>query len=244
MRDPIRIAGWSGPRNLSTAMMRSFSSRADTAVWDEPFYGAYLKATGSNHPLKDATMAAWGTDFATISGQCIGPIPDNRPVFYQKHMTHHMLHPLETDWLNQLTHMFMIRHPARVIASYHAKLENPALADLGFVRQTEIFEQVINETGQKPAILDTDDLLSAPQPMLEKLCQTIGLAFDPAMLEWPAGRHPADGPWSDHWYGSVWRSTGFAPPKPLDPHILRDHAALIDQAMPYYEKMAALKLTA
>jgi len=237
----MRIAMWSGPRNLSTAMMYSFGNRPDTAVWDEPFYAAYLKATGISHPLRAEILAAGEPDPARVTTRCLGPIPEGKPVFYQKHMTHHMLPDFPLGWLKDVTNIFLIRRPDRVIASYHAKRENPTLADIGFQQQAEIF-QTLRAQGQTPIVIDSDDILQAPDPALRTLCKAINLPFSPAMLHWPKGGHAADGPWAKHWYGSVWRSTGFAQGVSAPPNLTDEGKALCKLAQPFYEQLAPFRL--
>lgn len=236
-----RIAMWSGPRNLSTAMMYSFGARADCAVWDEPYYAAYLADTGLDHPLDDAVLAAWPTDPAAIAALCAGPARSGKQVFYQKHMTHHMLPHFDRGWMAQVHNAFLIRHPARVIASYHAKRERPVLADLGFEQQLELFHQAKALAGHAP-VLDSADIRARPKDMLSKLCDAVGMAFDPAMLSWPAGGHPDDGPWAPHWYGAVWKSTGFAGAEGPLPELPEDLQPLLDAALPFYEELAQHKL--
>lgn len=237
----MRIAMWSGPRNLSTAMMYSFGNRPDTAVWDEPFYAAYLAATGLQHPLRAEILKAGDRDPLRIKARCLGPIPDGKSVFYQKHMTHHMLPEFPLDWLDSFTNIFLIRRPDRVIASYNAKRENPTLDDIGFRQQAEIFNH-LRAQGHKPVVVDSDDILEAPTPALRALCQAIGLEFSASMLHWPQGGHPSDGPWAKHWYGSVHRSTGFSKRVSKSPNLSREGAALSTLAHPFYDQLAHHKL--
>ena len=238
----MRIAMWSGPRNLSTAMMYSFGNRADTAVWDEPFYAAYLKATGIDHPMRAETLAAGETDPLAVAKSCLGSSPEGKAVFYQKHMTHHMLPDFPLDWLDELANVFLIRRPDRVIASYHAKRENPVLDDIGFRQQAEIYDRVV-ATGQTPVVIDSDDILSAPEAALRALCTAIGLSFSADMLHWPRGGHRADGAWAPHWYGSVWQSAGFAKGVSAPPVLTPAGQKLCKNALPYYQHLAKKKLT-
>ncbi|MEW9797071.1 HAD family hydrolase [Alteromonas sp. CYL-A6] len=240
----MRIAMWSGPRNLSTAMMYAFAARRDCAVVDEPFYAAFLQHSGEIHPMQDAILASQPTDYDEVIAQCLGPIPDNKPLFYQKQMTHHMLPDTPLDWLDSLTNVFLLRHPARVIASYQQKRENPTLNDIGFVQQARLFDKVV-ERGHQPVVVDSDDILANPEEMLRALCKAIGIVFDPAMLRWSPGGNPADGVWASHWYASVWQSDGLhaTPRKPL-PVLSGELTAVCDKAMPYYEKLAACVLSA
>lgn len=239
-----RIAMWSGPRNLSTAMMYAFGARKDCAVWDEPYYAAYLLETGLNHPMRDDILAQWPQKPLDISERLTGPIPHGKPVYYQKHMTQHMLPAFDREWMHDVTSVFLIRHPARVIASYHAKRESPSLSDIGFREQAGIYDQVAQHLGHAPIVIDSADIRNDPEAMLRALCQAIDLPFDPAMLSWPKGGHPQDGPWAPHWYPAVWNSTGFAGPEGPLPEIGDDLQTVLAQAMPYYTRLEAVKIHA
>lgn len=239
-----RIAMWSGPRNLSTAMMYAFGARADCAVWDEPYYAAYLLETGLNHPMREDILAKWAHDPADISARLIGDIPQEKPVFYQKHMTQHMLPAFDRAWMESVTNIFLIRHPARVIASYHAKRESPVLADIGFQEQAELFDQVAQYLGHAPLVIDSADIRANPEAMLRALCAAIDLPFDPAMLNWPKGGHPQDGPWAPHWYPAVWNSTGFAGVEGPLPDVGGALQNVLADAMPYYTRLEAVKIQA
>lgn len=239
----MRIAMWSGPRNLSTAMMYSFGARSDCAVWDEPFYAAYLSHSDAIHPMQAEILAAGIADPAEVAARCAtGAIPDGKPVFYQKHMAHHMLPEFPRDWMKHLTHIFLIRHPARVIASYHVKAENPTLRDIGAVELTELFDEVTRLTGKTPVVIDSADIRQNPEVMLRSLCAAIGLSFAPAMLSWPKGGHKDDGVWALHWYNAVWRSEGFAGAEGSLPEVPAHLQPVLDGAMPAYQAMAKFKL--
>ena len=209
---------WSGPRNISTAMMRSWGNRPDTIVVDEPFYAFYLKATGTKHPGVEEVIAHGETDWRKVAEQCAGnssPVEDSpgraRTIFYQKHMTHHLLPEISREWLRDLRNCFLIRDPAKVIGSYIKKNPEPELEDLGFVQQTEIVDFVRNQIGSIPPVIDADDVLRDPDRMLRLLCDAIGVEFSDAMLSWPAGPRETDGIWAKYWYAEVERSTGFQP---------------------------------
>ena len=238
----MKIAMWSGPRNLSTAMMYSFAARPDCAVWDEPFYATYLAATGIDHPMKEAVIAATQVDAGAVAAACTGAVPDGKAVYYQKHMTLHMIPEFDRGFMKALTNVFLIRHPARVVASYSRKREAPTLADIGFVQQAELFDQVADWLGRAPVVVDSADIRANPRETLEKLCTALGISFDPAMLRWPAGPKPYDGAWAPHWYNAVHASTGFDEPEGPLPDLSGDYARLADQALPYYEKLRAIAL--
>jgi Sulfotransferase domain len=246
----VRIAMWSGPRNLSTAMMRAFENRADCVVSDEPFYAAYLAATGLVHPMQDEVLRSQPNDWRDVAAQLAGPLPKadgkgEAAVWYQKHMTHHMLPEFGLDWAGGFAHAFLIRAPERVLASYVAKREEVALSDIGLVRQVELFDRFADETGAAPPVVDSDELLRDPAGVLGSLCGALGIGFDPAMLHWPSGRRASDGVWAPAWYASVEASTGFAAQTGTGLPSLPDHLRHIaDAALPYYERLAAHRISA
>lgn len=233
---------WSGPRNLSTAMMRSFGGRADCAVSDEPFYAAYLQATGLQHPMREDVLASQKQDPAAVAADMVGPVPGGKPVWYQKHMSHHMIPQFPLGWMDQVTNVFLLRSPERVLASYAQKVESVTLADVGFEGQAMLFERVAQRTGRAPVVVDSDDVRRDPRGTLTALCAAIGLPFDAGMLKWAQGQHADDGVWAPHWYGAIFKSSEFAPPDKavptLPPHLL----AIADAARPYYERMQAHKI--
>ena len=237
----MRIAMWSGPRNLSTAMMYAFGARADCAVVDEPFYAAYLLKTGLAHPMRDAIIASQPQDPDVVAARLCGPVPDGRVHFYQKHMTQHMIKGMPRDWMREVTNVFLIRHPARVAASFSAKYDNPSLADIGFQQQAELYEGLI-ALGEAPVVIDSADIRRDPAGMLQRLCAALGLEWDPAMLSWPRGGHASDGVWAAHWYGAVHRSTGFAAAEGPLPELTPAQADLAAAALPFYERLAEAKL--
>src|SRR6056297_2579267 len=238
----MRIAMWSGPRNLSTAMMYAFGARSDFAVVDEPFYAAYLSQTGLDHPMHKAILASQSTDPAQVIEQLLGPVPGGKPHFYQKHMSQHMISGMPRDWVTQLTNVFLIRHPARVAASFSAKYDNPTLADIGFVQQAELYEYLVAE-GQSPVVIDSADIRRDPEAMLKRLCAALGLDWTPAMLTWPRGGHADDGVWAPHWYAAVHDSTGFAPAEGPPPALDGPRADLAEAAMPAYARLRAVALS-
>lgn len=231
-----RIAMWSGPRNLSTAMMYSFAARGDSRVVDEPFYAAFLKRSGDDHPMREAILHSQPTDPSEVAKSLISPVSE--PVFYQKHMAHHMYPDWPTDWMEQMRHVLLIRHPARVVASYAKKREAPVLSDLGFVQQVEILNR-----SDDPIVIDSADIRDNPSGMLQTLCARVGIDWTPNMLRWSKGGHPQDGVWAAHWYGAVHNSTGFERAEGPLPELTGDYARLADAAMPHYEALAAHKIT-
>jgi len=240
MDEPIRIAMWSGPRNISTAMMRSFENRPDTGVIDEPFYAAFLAATGEKHPMVEAVLASQPTDWREVVKTVTGPAPGGAPIFYQKQMTHHMLPEFGLDWTAGCRNAFLIREPERVLASYVQKRHRASLRDIGVERQAELFEREADRLGRAPPVVEGIDVLKDPRGALGRLCAALGIAFDDAMLAWPAGRRDSDGVWAPAWYDAVERSTGFGPPADGDPPVLGDALQRVaDAARPYYERLSA-----
>jgi hypothetical protein len=238
----MKIAVWSGPRNLSTALMYAFASRPDCAAWDEPFYAAYLAATGIDHPMRDAVIAAGLADPALVATRCAGPNPDGKPLWYQKHMTLHMIPGFDRGFLASLTNAFLIRHPARVVDSYSKKRESPSLADLGFVQQAELFDQVADMTGRAPPVVSAESIRQDPRAALIRFCAALGIPFTDAMLGWPAGPKPHDGVWAPHWYNAVHASTGFGDPEGPLPTLDAAGRRLVEQSLPHYHRLAALAI--
>lgn len=237
----VRIAMWSGPRNISTAMMRSFENRADCAVVDEPFYAAYLAETGLDHPMRDEVLASQPTDWRKVAEALVADEP--APVFYQKHMTHHMQPSFGLDWMTACRNAFLIRDPAEVLASYVKKRAEVALEDIGVVRQRELFEREADRLGRAPPVVEGADVLADPRGALSKLCEALGIVFDPAMLSWPAGPRASDGVWAPAWYEAVERSTGFAAPeRPAAAPLPSDLQRIADAARPHYEALARFRI--
>lgn len=241
--ETVRIAMWSGPRNLSTAMMRSFSSRADTFVSDEPFYGAYLKETGDPQPMAEQVIDSMDCDWQSVARAMRGPVPDGSPIWYQKHMPHHMEGPVDIRDFPQMRHAFLIRDPIRVAASYANKRSSINSDHLGITRQRRYFDMIADSQGSAPPVVDSADVLTDPETVLKKLCQALDIAWDPAMLRWEHGPHPQDGVWGSHWYDKVNASTGFGdPPGPL-PELSEDYRKVADACREDYEALKQFAIT-
>ena len=229
---------WSGPRNLSTALLRAFENRTDTAVVDEPFYACFLDATGIDHPGRAETLAVCERDAERVAAALIGDVPGSAPIFYQKHMTHHMVPALPLDWMASVRHAFLIRDPVDVILSYAVRRPDLDAEDIGFVRQTELFDQVCELTGEVPAVIDARDVLRDPRATLSALCSRLCIPFDEAMLAWPAGPRTTDGVWAQYWYDAVEASTGFAPYRPQRRALPERYRKIEELCRPHYERMA------
>lgn len=236
------IAMWSGPRNLSTALMYAFAARGDCAVVDEPFYGAYLAQSGIDHPMRREVIGSQPSDEMDVAADCTGPIPHGQRLFYQKQMTLHLLPHWDRSFMRKLTNVFLIRHPDRVIASYAKKREAPTLADIGFVQQAELFDEVASWLGTAPFVIDSADIRSAPEQALTRICLALNIPFLPQMLRWPAGPKPYDGVWAAHWYGAVHASTGFDAAEGPLPDLPPDYARLAEAAMPHYDRLHRYRL--
>ncbi|WP_368911304.1 hypothetical protein [Taklimakanibacter deserti] len=242
MTRPVTIAMWSGPRNISTAMMYSFGNRPDCFVWDEPFYAFSLLTHGNNHPMREEIIAAYDSNWESLVASCLAAAPQGKTVFYQKHMTHHMLKGFDRAWVLRLTNAFLIRRPERVLASYTKKWSDVTLRDIGFVEQAEIFDVVADHLGRAPAVVDADDVLADPRGTLTRLCESCGIAFVEHMLSWPKGPKSFDGVWAPHWYNAVWESTGFAKPQTRAVELNTALARIADEARPFYEHLRKHKL--
>jgi Sulfotransferase domain len=235
----VRIAMWSGPRNISTAMMRAFENRPDTAVVDEPFYGYYLARTGIDHPGRDEIIAAMDCDWRSVAVALTHATPTACRVFYQKHMTHHMLDEVDLSFTASLTNCFLVRDPARMIASYAKVRPAFTLADLGLPQQLRIFEHVRAAAGAKPFVVDAAAVLANPRNELRRLCGYVGIDFDERMLHWPAGPRASDGVWARYWYDAVVRSTGFQAPRDEPVEVSRGYADVYAEALDIYRTLAS-----
>lgn len=240
---PHRIAMWSGPRNISTALMRAWENRPDTAVHDEPLYAHYLHHTGIQHPGGDQVIATYDTDWRAVAAQLTGPVPGGKSIYYQKHMTHHLLPHIERDWLLALTNCFLIRRPAEVIISLAKVLPNATIEQTGIPQQHALFQYIRDRTGQIPPVIDARDVLTDPERVLSRLCERVGVPFTDAMLSWPAGPRDTDGIWSKHWYASVEKSTGFKPYTPRTETVPDAFQPMLDECNALYAALADHRIT-
>ena len=238
----LRIAMWSGPRNISTALMRSWGNRSDTAVCDEPLYAHYLAATGLDHPGRDEVLGHHETDWRRVVRSLLGPIPDDKPIYYQKHMAHHLLPDIDRDWLLGLTHCFLIRSPREMLVSLIKRWRNPTISDTGLPQQMEIVRALRDHTGRTPPVVDAHDILLDPRRLLTLLCNALGVAFTESMLQWPSGRRPTDGIWARHWYSEVERSTGFQPPHDMKGEVPVALRPLLDECLVHYHALHEMRL--
>jgi hypothetical protein len=228
---------WSGPRTISTALMRAFENRPDTVVADEPLYGYYLAHAPVPHPGREEIVASMPTDWREVLCELTeGPLPEGTAVYYQKHMTHHLLPEVDRTALAGLRHAFLIRDPRQLLASYARVRSEPVLADLGLAQQVEIFRKFGGP------VIDSADILRSPRIALELLCDALGIEFDPAMLSWPPGPRPSDGVWGRYWYDSVWRSTGFGPYRPPSGELPAELEPLAAKCEPFYDELRAWRL--
>jgi hypothetical protein len=234
---------WSGPRNISTAMMRAWENRDDCVVVDEPFYACYLSATGIRHPMRDAVLASQPCEWQAVIAGLTAPLPAGIGLQYQKHMTHHMVVPLDPTLLTTARHAFLIRDPVEMVASYVQKRGEVTVDDLGLPKQVEIYQRVCEATGQAPPVIEACDVLRHPEPALRRLCGALDVPFSERMLSWPPGLRDSDGVWAPHWYNAVARSTGFARYTPGSPALPEQLRAVAEACRPHYEFLRVRKLT-
>jgi hypothetical protein len=229
------IAMWSGPRNISTAMMRSWENRPDTVVVDEPLYAHFLAETGIAHPGRDEVIAAGETDWRRAVAGLLAPVES--AIFYQKQMTHHLLPHIDRGWMAEVRNCFLIRDPREVLLSYAKKRADVTVDDVGILQQAEIFDYVRDLTGDVPPVLDTRDVLTDPRKALGALCQRLSIEFREEMLAWPPGRRDSDGIWAPYWYDAVWKSTGFRPWQSREGELTESQQAILEECQPHYERL-------
>lgn len=237
-----RIAMWSGPRNISTAMMYSFYSRSDCYASDEPFYAHYLSATGIDHPVAATVIAEGETDRRAVASHLSGDVPDGSRIWYQKHMCHHMIEGMNLDWLAGFSNCFLIRSPREVLLSLAKKTDAVDAWATGLPQQARIVEAV-ETMGEEALIADSRDILLDPKGMLTKVCEKLGIPFDESMLTWPAGPKDCDGIWAEHWYDAVWESTGFTPYREREGQLPPAHEKVLAEVQPIFDELHARRLT-
>ena len=239
----VRIAMWSGPRNISTALLRAWENRADTVVVDEPLYAHYLANTDVDHPGRDEVIAAGDTDWRRVVARLTGPLPSGKTISYQKHMAHHLLPPIGRDWLAGVTSAFLLRNPREMLPSLAKVVAAPTLDDTGLPQQAALYDDAV-AGGATPVVVDARDVLERPEPMLRALCESLNVPFDQGMLSWPAGPRDTDGVWARWWYAAVVASTGFAPYRPSADPLPRHLEGVLEQCLGYYERLWAARITA
>lgn len=237
-----RLAMWSGPRNISTALMRSWENRDDTVVVDEPLYAHYLAETGFDHPARDEVIAAGETDWQRVVDELLGPVPHGTRVFYQKHMTHHLLPDIDHGWISSLTNVLLVRDPREVVASYIKSRTAVTADDIGLPRQVALHDELA-ATGAAPPVIDAADFLRDPVGFLRMLCDLVDQPFSESMLSWPKGPRDSDGVWARHWYTAVWESTGFEPYRARPVELAGAAAAVAAECLPMYEYLHAIRWT-
>jgi hypothetical protein len=241
-RPSVRIAMWSGPRNISTAMMRAWGNRPDTVVCDEPLYSHYLHMTGRAHRGAAEVIAAGETNLSKVIERLTGPIPDGKTIFYQKHMTHHVLAGMIGNWMRQLTHAFLIREPGQMLTSLIKHVPDASLADTGYRQQVEIFDWVRESSGKTPPVLDARDVLENPRRLLGLLCDALGVDFNDYMLSWPPGLRDTDGVWAKYWYNEVTTTTSFQPYRAKNEEVPEHLHELLAECRRYYAQLYAHRL--
>jgi hypothetical protein len=236
---PMRLCLWSGPRNVSTALLYSFAQRSDTRVLDEPLYAHYLRVSGAEHPGRDEVLRVQESDGPKVVREVVlGPC--DRPVLFQKHMAHHLVE-LDRSFLRQTVNVLLVRDPAEVVITLARQIARPTLRDTGLKVQCELLDE-LRALGQDPPLLDAKQLLLDPQRVLKELCRRVGLDWDPAMLSWPPGPRPYDGVWARHWYANVHRSTGFEKYRPKTAPIPEHLKPLVEECLPFYARLRALAI--
>ena len=237
-----RIGMWSGPRNISTALMRSFENRIDTTVIDEPFYAFFLNETGIKHPIYKEVIEKYDVCWDNVSNTLIGAIPNNKNIWYQKLMTHHWVENKSLEWLKNIHNCFLIRNPKQVIISY-LKIHNDITPELiGLPQQLHIFNSVVEKTNKIPIVISSEDILENPKLMLSRLCELLDIPFSKQMLKWPKGTRESDGIWGKYWYENVITTTSFIKPSYRQENFPDRFLNLLDECMYYYKKMEKYKI--
>jgi len=241
MSDVTRVAMWSGPRNISTAIMRAFENRPDSVVVDEPLYAAYLARTGMDHPAREEVIASQPTDLATAVDELSAPLPPGRSVHYVKHMAHHVPRDMDLGWTLSFRNVLLIRDPGEVVASYLKSRDQVTADDIGLPQQGRL-SALWEDEGVEVPVIDAGDFLRAPEPHLRWLCDWLDIPFSPRMLSWPPGPRASDGVWAPHWYEAVWSSTGFMPWRPRETSLSDHDAAVAEACRPVYADLHARRV--
>ena len=242
MNAALTIAMWSGPRNISTALMRSFESRGDCHVTDEPFYAYFLNESGENHPAREEILKSQSSDWNNISNELIAHIPKGKTIWYQKHMAHHIFPYSDLSWINNISNCFLIRDPKEVINSYTKRFKLIDHKQLGYNQQLMIFNKIKKESDKYPIVLSAKDVLMDPEKMLKKLCEKLNIGFNKGMLTWPSGKRDTDGVWAPHWYSEVEKTTGFQPYSYGNTTLEENWKNLYSQCMDDYEVLYSHRL--
>jgi hypothetical protein len=239
---PVRLAVWSGPRNISTALMRAWENRPDTVVVDEPLYAAFLARTGIDHPGRNLVIATGQTDIDRAVASLHAPLPPGINVHYQKHMCHHLPEGPVPAWVAGLTTVLLIRDPREVVASYVRSRADVEPPDIGLLQQEQLLDSLL-AAGQDPPVIDAGDFLRDPEGYLRWWCDWLGLAFTDAMLHWPAGPRPSDGVWAPYWYREVLASTGFARWRPREVDLSPHDERVADACRGAYVRLQARRVS-
>lgn len=238
----MKVACWSGPRNISTALMRSWSSRMDTFVSDEPFYAYYLKKTGANHPMKNAIIEKYETNYSKVIENISGSTPKNKKIWYQKQMAHHILEEKDFSWIQSFNNCFLIRNPGDVINSYIKKNALKNVEELGYLKQLQLINY-LKKNNLDFYVIDSDDLLNNPSEILKKWCNRLNIMFDEKMLSWQKGPHKEDGIWGIHWYDNIYNSTCFMKKKStIKVEPLENYKEIYEEALLYYQELYDMRI--
>ncbi|MFG0257372.1 MAG: HAD family hydrolase [Phycisphaerales bacterium JB043] len=235
----IRICMWSGPRNISTAMMRSWEARGDCAVLDEPFYAHYLRVTGFDHPGRDAIIERHEDDWRRVVEMCVGPVPGGKRIFYQKQMCHHMLLEIDLDWLGECRHAMLLRDPRRMLISLAKVIDDPNVESTGLPQQLRLYDAIVERTGSEPPVFDSRDILMDPPGALRAMCEALGVEYTDRMLSWEAGPRDSDGVWGPHWYANLYETTGFQAYSESHDELAPELEGVLEECQAIYERLTA-----
>jgi len=241
--DGVSIAMWSGPRNISTAMMYAFDNREDCHATDEPLYANFLQSTGTPHPGAQEVMENHEADIGVVIPYLTGPIPHGMPIWYQKHMCHHVMDGANISWTDGLANCFLIRNPREVLLSLSKITDSIDLRATGLPQQIRIIDHVSMVSGLTPPIVDSADILENPGAVLTKLCESVGVPFSEQMLSWDPGPRKCDGIWAKYWYDSVRLTSGFVPPRPREGELGIHLSEVLEDAMPIYQELWEMRLS-